>query len=146
MDRGPQRRLLARRLRPALRAAPDGPGVRLPGRQRRGPAAHADVVPALAEALHRAAEGPPRVRLGPLRAADAEQPEDLRPRPPLRGRRRALRPQPGALGAGGAARSVSLRGALARGDVRAHALPARRRASVSPPPRAARLLLVPAPG
>ena len=41
VDRRPQRRLLARGLRPALRAAADGPGLRLPGRQRRGPAAHA---------------------------------------------------------------------------------------------------------
>ena len=39
VDRRPQRRLLARRLRPALRAAADGPGLRLPGRQRRGAAA-----------------------------------------------------------------------------------------------------------
>ena len=36
VDRRPQRRLLARRLRAALRAAADGPGVRLPGGQRRG--------------------------------------------------------------------------------------------------------------
>ena len=81
VDRRPQRRLLARRLRAALRAAADGPGLRLPGGQRRGPAAHADVAAALAAALHRAAQGAPRVRPRHLRAADAEQPEDLRPHP-----------------------------------------------------------------
>ena len=42
VDRRPQRRLQPRGLRPALRAAADGPRLRLPGRQRRGPAAHAD--------------------------------------------------------------------------------------------------------
>ena len=64
VDRRPQRRLLARRLRPALRAAADGPGLRLPGGQRRGPAAHADVAAALAQALHRAAQGAPGLRPG----------------------------------------------------------------------------------
>ena len=57
-------RLLARRLRPALRAAADGPGLRLPGGQRRGPAAHADLAAALAQALHRAAQGASRLRPG----------------------------------------------------------------------------------
>ncbi len=41
VDGRPQRRLQPRGLRPALRAAADGPRLRLPGRQRRGPAAHA---------------------------------------------------------------------------------------------------------
>ena len=71
VDGRPQRRLLARRLRPALRAAADGPGLRLPGRQRRGAAAHADVAAALAAALHRAAQGAPGLRPGHLRAARA---------------------------------------------------------------------------
>ena len=93
-------RLLARRLRPALRAAADGPGLRLPGGQRRGPAAHADLAAALAQALHRAAQGASRVRPGRVHPAGAVQPEDLRPRPRLRGRRRALRAQRGAVGAG----------------------------------------------
>ena len=74
-------RLLARRLRPALRAAADGPRLRLPGRQRRGPAAHADLAAALAQALHRPAQGASRLRPGHLHAARAVQPEDLRPRP-----------------------------------------------------------------
>ena len=69
VDRRPQRRLLARRLRAALRAAADGPGLRLPGGQRRGAAAHADVAAALAEALHRAAQGAPGVRPRHVRAA-----------------------------------------------------------------------------
>ena len=44
------------------------------------------------------------------------------------------------------ARSVSLRGALARGDARAHALPAHRRAAVPADARPAGLVLVPAQG
>ena len=84
--------------------------------------------------------------LGELRAARAEQPADLRPRAHLRGRRRALRAQRRPLGPGGGARPVGLRGALARGDVRPHALPAHRRAALPAHARAARLLLVPAAG
>ena len=72
--RRPQRRLLPRRLRPALRAAADGPGLRLPGGQRRGAAAHADLAAALAAALHRAAQGAPRLRPRHLRAARAVNP------------------------------------------------------------------------
>ena len=52
--RRPQRRLLARRLRAALLAAADGSRVRLPGGQRRGAAAHADLAAALDAPLHRA--------------------------------------------------------------------------------------------
>ena len=63
-----------RRLRAALRAAADGPGLRLPGRQRRGPAAHADLAAALAAALHRAAQGAPGLRPRQLRGAAPEQP------------------------------------------------------------------------
>ena len=115
VDRRPQRRLLARRLRPALRAAADGPGLRLPGGQRRGPAAHADLAAALAAALHRAAQGAPGVRPRRLRAARAVATRKIFAHVrALRGRRRALRAQPGALGAGRRARPVSLRGALAR--------------------------------
>ena len=109
VDGRPQRRLLAGGLRPALRAAAHGPGVRLPGRQRRGPAAHADEPAALAAPLHLAAQGAPRVRLRHVRAAHAEQPADLRPRAPLRGRRDAVRAQPRALGPGGRARPVRVR-------------------------------------
>ena len=107
VDRRPQRRLLARRLRAALRAAAHGPGLRLPGGQRRGAAAHPDQPAALAAALHLAAQGAPRVRLRHVRAARAEQPAHLRPHPPLRGRRDAVRAQPRALGPGGGARPVA---------------------------------------
>ena len=93
-----------RGLRAALRAAADGPGLRLPGGQRRGAAAHADVAAALAAALHLAAQGSPRLRHGDLRAAARDQPPHLRPHPPLGGRHRAVRAQPRALGAGGRAR------------------------------------------
>ena len=56
VDGRPQRRLLARRLRAALPAAADGPGLRLPGGQRRGAAAPAELAPALAAAPDRAAQ------------------------------------------------------------------------------------------
>ena len=45
--------------------------------------------------------------LGTYEPLEPSQPADLRPRPPLRGRRDALRPQPRALGAGGRARPVA---------------------------------------
>ena len=51
-----------RRLRAALRPAADGPGVRLPGGQRRGAAAHADLAAALDAPLHRPAQGASGVR------------------------------------------------------------------------------------
>ncbi len=70
----------------------------------------------------------------------------LRARAPLRERRRAVRPQPRAQRAGGRARPVGVRGALAGGDVRPHEIPAHRRAAVPADARPARLLLVPAAG
>ena len=73
VDGRPQRRLQPRGLRAALRAAADGPAVRLPGRQRRGAHAHAVQPPALAAALHLAAQGAPGVRPRHLRPADAVQ-------------------------------------------------------------------------
>ena len=63
--------------------------------------------------------------LGTYEPLEPTQPADLRPRAPLRGRRDALRAQPRALGAGGRARPVGVRGPLPRGDVRPLALPAR---------------------
>ena len=78
VDRRPQRRLLARGLRPAVRAAADGPGVRLPGGQRRGSAAHRYLAAALAAPVHRAAQGAPRVRLRNIRADRALQSAHLR--------------------------------------------------------------------
>ena len=69
VDERPERRVLARRLRAALPAAADGSGLRLPGGQRRGAAADADVVPALAAALHRAAQAAPVFGLGTYRCS-----------------------------------------------------------------------------
>ena len=83
---------------------------------------------ALAAALHLAAQGAPGVRLRHVRAARAEQPADLRPRAPLRGRRDAVRAQPRALGAGGGARPVGVRGPRPGRDLRPLALPGDRRA------------------
>ena len=67
VDGRPQRRLLARRLRAAVRAAADGSGLRLPGGERRGAAAHLDLAAALAAPLHRDAQGAPGLRLRHLR-------------------------------------------------------------------------------
>src|SRR3954469_7208977 len=142
VDVGPQRRLLARRLGAALPAATDGPGLRLPGRQHRGAAADAVVAPPLAPALHRPAQGAPRLRPRHLRAAEAGEPAHLRSRPEVRGGRRALRPQRCALGPGRRARPFGVRRLGPGGDVRAHALPAGGRPSLPAHPRTERILLV----
>ena len=110
VDGRPQRRLLARRLRAAVPAAADGPGVRLPGGQRRSPAPLADVAAPLAPALRRAPQGAPRLRARHLRERSRRRiPACFRARPQARERHRALRPQPRALGAGGRARPRPLR-------------------------------------
>ena len=111
MDRRPERRLLACRLRPALPAAADGSCLRLRRGQHRGPAAYADVAPPVAAPLHRPAQGAPGVRRRHVRAAAAGEPTHLRPRPSLRRRHRALRAQPRTLCAGGRARPRRVRGA-----------------------------------
>ena len=116
-------------------------------RERRGAAAHADLAAALAAPLHRAAQGAPGVRARHLRAAAAREPADLRARPPLRGRRRALRPQPRPLGAGGRARpAASSTGWVPEEMFGRTRFPRDRRAAVPADARAARLLLVPAAG
>ena len=122
----------------------DGPGLRLPGGQHRGAAAAAELAAALAASPDRPAQGSSGVRARHLRGAAAREPAHLRPRAHLRGRHRALRPQPGPLGAGGRARPVALGGLRAGGDVRPHALPAHRRAALPADDGAARILLVPA--
>ena len=114
VDARPQRRLLARRLRAALPAAADGPGLRVPGGQRRGAAAHADVVAALDAPLHRAAQAAPVFGLGTYEPLETVEPADLRARPPLRGRHRALRAQRRALRAGRRARPGTIRAAWCR--------------------------------
>ncbi len=143
--RRPQRRLLARRLRPALRAAADGPGLRLPGGQRRGAAAHADLAAALAAPLHRAAQGASGVRPRQLRAARAVEPADLR--------RTSAATRTTSCCACTTSRAPRRRssstcsqfaGPLPGRDVRPLALPADRRAALPADARAARLLLVPA--
>jgi alpha amylase-like protein len=144
VDGRPQRRLQPCRLRAALRAAADGSGLRVPGRQRRGAAAHADLAAALAAALHLAAQGAPGLRPRHVRAARAVQQQDLRPSAHLRGRRDAVRAQPRALGAGRGAGPLGLRGPAAGRGVRAVAVPEDRRAAVPADAGTARLLLVPA--
>ena len=114
VDGRPERRLLARGLRPALPAAADGSRLRLPGGQRRGAAAHADLAAALAAPLRRAAQAAPRLRARRLPRAAAREPEDLRPHPLVLGGHRPLRPQPRADGAGGRARPLGLRRAGCR--------------------------------
>ncbi len=84
--------------------------------------------------------------LGTYEPLRAEQPEDLRPRAPLRGRHRPVRAQPRAVGPGGRARPLRVQGPPPRGDVRAHAVPAARRAPLPADARSPRVLLVPAAG
>ena len=90
------------------------PGLRLPGGQRRGAAAPAELAAALAAPADRAAQGASGLRARHLRGAAARQPADLRARAHLRGRHRPLRPQPRPLGAGGRARPLPLGGLHAR--------------------------------
>ena len=85
VDRGPQRGLQQGRLRAAVRATADGPGLRLPGGQRRGPAAHRHLAAPLAASLHLAAQGAPGVRLRNVRADRALEPAHLRAHSPFRG-------------------------------------------------------------
>jgi trehalose synthase len=103
--------------------AAHGSGVRLPGGERRGAAAPAQLVPALAAPADRAAQGASGVRARHVRGAAARQPARVRPYPPLRGRRDPLRAQPRPLGAGRPARPLGVPGHDPGGDVRALALP-----------------------
>ena len=84
--------------------------------------------------------------LGTYEPLEPSNPQDLRPPARVRGRRDAVRAQPRALGAGGRARPLGLRGARPRRGLRPLALPEDRRAAVPAHARAARLLLVPADG
>ena len=87
----------------------------------------------------------PRLRPRHVRGAAARQPADLRARAHLRGRHRALRPQPRPLRAGGrSSTSRAGRAIVPVGDVRPDRVSADRRAAVPPHARAARVLLVPA--
>ena len=103
-----------------------------------------DLAPALAAALHRAAQASIPSSGSAATRRCAQQPADLRPHPPLRGRHRALRPQPRPLRAGSRARPVGVRGPGPGRDVRPDALPAHRRAAVPADARTERVLLVPA--
>ena len=147
VDRRPQRRLQPRGLRAALPAAADGPGLRLPGHQRRGPAAHADVAAALDAAAHRAAQGAPGVR--PRARSRRSCPENRRIFAHIREYEDDIALCVHNLAS--SAQAVELDLSLVRGpppgrDVRPHALPAHRPAAVPADARAARLLLVPARG
>src|SRR5207248_11801230 len=120
VDRRSQWWFLARRLRAPVPPATHGSGVRLPGGQRGGTAPHLDVVAALDPSLHRAAQGAPRLRVWQLRGAPPGEPPRLRAPAHVRGGSGAVRPQHGALGAGGGARSLAVRGDGAGGDVRSY--------------------------
>jgi maltose alpha-D-glucosyltransferase/alpha-amylase len=82
--------------------------------------------------------------LGHDAGARPREPEDLRPHPRVRGRHRAVRPQPRALGTGGRAGPDRIRGPPSGGDLRPLALPRDRAVALPADARAARLLLVPA--
>ena len=107
VDRRSQRRLLARRSGAALRAADHGPGLRLPGDQRRGAGALAVLAAQLDEADDRPAQAVPGLRPRHDRVPARREPQGPRLRAPLQGRRDPLRRQPVALGAAGRARPVA---------------------------------------
>ena len=144
VDAGPQRRLLHRQPRPALPAGQPGPGVRLPGGQRGGPARQ----------LHLAAELDPydAGRAPPARGVRRRHVPRARRLEPVgaglpareRRRRRALRQQPVALPAADRAQPAALERVHPGRADRARELPADRPAAVPADPARARLLLVPA--
>ena len=82
------------------------------------------------------AQAAPRVRARHLRGARDLQPARLRPSPHARAGHRALRPQPRALGAGGRARPLAVRGPHPGRDDRRHAVPRDRDASRTSSPSA----------
>src|SRR5262249_47994011 len=124
--------------------AADGSRLRLPGGQRRGAAADAELAPALDAALHRAAQGASGLRPRLVQAAPRRQHADLLPHPDVGGGHRPLRAQPRALGAGRAARPLGVRRNGAGGDARSYGLPTDRGAALPPDARSTRILLVPA--
>ncbi|CAA9267032.1 MAG: GH13_16 / GH13_36 / GH13_23 / GH13_17 / GH13_ 40 / GH13 / GH13_4 / GH13_31 / GH13_35 / GH13_29 / G H13_30 / GH13_20 / GH13_2 / GH13_34 / GH13_21 / GH13 _18 / GH13_1 / GH13_10 / GH13_37, partial [uncultured Acidimicrobiales bacterium] len=143
VDARPQRGLQQGRLRAAVPAPAHGPGVRLPGRQRRGHATRPGIVPTLDAA---GPPGPPPARRRP-RARNARDPlgrEPLGAGVPPTGRRphHALRQQPQPVRPTGRAPAGPPLGQGARRAVRAGAIPGDRRAAVSVDPRWARVLLV----
>ena len=105
VDARPQRRLQQGRLRPALPAAADGPGLRVPGGQRGGRAAQPELVPALDAADAAGAQAAQRrVRRGRLRGAVGREPVGAGLHPPAGRRDDPVRQQPEPLRpAGGAA-------------------------------------------
>src|SRR5215218_10824515 len=142
MDWRPQRGILERRLRAAVRAALDGPGLWLPGGERGGAAAHSVVAAALDSPLPLASHGAPGVRTRQLRAAAPLQPAHLRPPAAVRAGCGPVRAQRGPLGPGRGARPERVRGVPPGGDVWAQPLSTHRRAALPADARAARLLLV----
>ena len=133
VDPRSQRRLLARGLRAAVPAAAHGSGATGSGGERRGRAADpVEPVPALAAALHLAAQGAPAssasARYEPLAPSNTKMFAHIRA---LRGRAS----RSACTTSRGSAQPVELdlsayRGPHARGDVRPHRVPARRRAAV----------------
>ena len=101
----PQRRLLARRSRAAVSAADHGRDLRLRCGQRRGAAARPVVPAELDEAADRGAPGASGVRPRHAAPALSAQPQDPGLSARARGRQHPVRGQPGALRAGGRARS-----------------------------------------
>ena len=143
VDGRPECGLFPRRLGAALPPAAHGSGLRLPGREHRGPAPFARVVPSLAAPFHRAAEGASCLRARQLRAAAFGQSADIRPHQALGGGRHPLRPQRRPLRPARPARPLGVRGYGPGGDVRPDELPADRGAAVPADTRTEGVLLVP---
>ena len=145
VDAGPQRRVLLRQPGPAAPAAGPGPGVRLPGRQRRGPAVERFLVAALDPADDPRSSAAHGVRAGHLLRPGRLQPQRAVLRAGARrGRRRdPVRQQPLPIPPARRARPAALGGPRPRRAARRSPVPGRRRAALPADGRRLRLLLVP---
>jgi hypothetical protein len=124
MEQRSERRLLARRLRAAVRAADPGSGVRLSVDQRRSAGAVSVLVPELDEAARRAAPAASGARPRIARVRRQPEQESSGLPPPRRSRNDSRRRQPVAGGAAGRARSRGVRRLDADRDERPHGVSA----------------------
>ncbi|CAA9291686.1 MAG: GH13_16 / GH13_36 / GH13_4 / GH13_23 / GH13_ 17 / GH13 / GH13_31 / GH13_40 / GH13_29 / GH13_35 / G H13_30 / GH13_20 / GH13_2 / GH13_34 / GH13_18 / GH1 3_1 / GH13_21 / GH13_19 / GH13_10 / GH13_37, partial [uncultured Gemmatimonadaceae bacterium] len=142
VERVVERGLLRGRLRRALQPAHRRPAVRLPGAQRDGAGAHADVAPAVDAPPRRGAPAPQGVRPRHAGVPAPREHQGARVPPQLRGRHHPLRELPVALRPARRARPLALRRDGAGGALERAAVPADRRAAVLLHDGALRVLLV----
>ncbi len=144
VDRRSQRRLLESRSGAVVRTADHGPGLRIPGVERRGAGTRAVLAPELDEAADRPAQAVPRLRPRVDRVPAGAEPQGAGVCSQPRRRHDPLRRQSVAQRPADRARSVALQGDDAGRDAGPHGVSPHRRAAVLPDPRRVCLLLVPA--